>query len=114
VRIGRANDLREQCECGVVQPVFLQDGIEGNLFAMVPKFDIWTSKTIPSRMPGQSVSCGRNTNSAPGSMNLLISQGQATRPTDLHPFAGNPSHRANSLSTLTGRALRPSANRRPD
>lgn len=47
MRIGRANDLREQCECGVVQPVFLQDGIEGNLFAMVPKFDIWDVEDDP-------------------------------------------------------------------
>src|SRR6266436_9728207 len=41
MRIGCANDFAEQDEGRIGQTVFLQEGVEGNIFAMMAKFAVF-------------------------------------------------------------------------
>jgi hypothetical protein len=40
VRIGRAHNLTQQDECWIREPVFFQDGIERNVFAVVSELAV--------------------------------------------------------------------------
>src|SRR4030095_3079719 len=66
---------------GSVSPYFFRIELKETSSPWCPSSQFGTSKTIPSSIFVQLVSCGRNTKSACRSTNFLISQGQATRST---------------------------------
>ena len=86
MRIGRANDLRQKAEGRIGQAVLLENRVERHILAVVSEFAAWHVVNDPSLRLAQSVSAGKKTNSAAGSMNFLMSQGrQRDRPL---PFRG--------------------------
>lgn len=44
MRIGRANNLAEQLKGGIGQPIFFQDRIKRNVFALMAEFTVWNIK----------------------------------------------------------------------
>ena len=81
MRIGRADDLTEKDQGRVSEVVFLQNGVERNVFAVVTKLAIWDVEDNALSDPRPVSVPGKKINSASRSTNFLINHGHATRST---------------------------------
>ncbi len=81
MRIGCPHNLAEEDQRRVGELILLQDGIEGDIFAVMAQFTAQriVNGSVPDARPIGRV--GQKDNSAWGSINFRISHGQATRST---------------------------------
>ena len=93
MRVGRANDLGEQMQSRILEPILFQDGVELHVLAVMSQFASFHIEWDRAQLARLALHLFRRDEDKLGlRVNELLEQPRARHPVNFHLFTGYPLH----------------------